>query len=187
MAFVMCNQLKSVCIPSSVEFLAEFCFGDCNALESVTFENGSKLSVIGEAAFAHTSLRSLCVPASVEGIGDACFRTCWELRSLAFEAPSALRRLLSIPSMCCCEIEVPDSVEVLDSEIFVTQDSDFVISFGARSSLQRIALYESACMLCRTPRPPRRAFVRLCEVTLRAFRSDLSYDGSELSYGVWTI
>jgi hypothetical protein len=45
-AFSSCSLLASICIPSSVEVLCEFCFNGCTALSSVNFESGSKFSSV---------------------------------------------------------------------------------------------------------------------------------------------
>jgi hypothetical protein len=45
-AFYECSSLSSIWIPSSVEELWDHCFGECQALRRVTFEPGSKFSVV---------------------------------------------------------------------------------------------------------------------------------------------
>jgi hypothetical protein len=95
-AFAGCVSLVSICIPASVEILENDCFGGvfaeedkthffaihdhnrdfrfCMALQTVIFEQPSKIKEIGARAFTGCmSLRSFCIPASVEVVGDNCF------------------------------------------------------------------------------------------------------------------
>jgi hypothetical protein len=52
-----------ICIPVSVELLCGRCFLGCEALSSVRFETGSKISRIDQFAFSDcSSLSSICLP-----------------------------------------------------------------------------------------------------------------------------
>jgi hypothetical protein len=61
--------LKSICILRNVEILGKSCFaGDCtkfNSLESITFENDSRLTRIEDYCFQKCSLKSICIPRNV--------------------------------------------------------------------------------------------------------------------------
>jgi hypothetical protein len=93
-AFQYCDQLSSICIPSSVERIAHSCFHSCRSLSSVTFESGSRLSSIETYAFLHCAmLSSICIPASVTELGDSCFWGCSSLLMVTFEPGSRLARI----------------------------------------------------------------------------------------------
>jgi hypothetical protein len=91
--FQFCSSLASICIPSLVEHVGQFCFTECRSLSSVTFESDSKLLSIGDYAFWDcASLSSICLPASLERVRSLSFRGCAALRTVAFESASKLSR-----------------------------------------------------------------------------------------------
>jgi hypothetical protein len=87
------SGLKSIIIPSSVEILCKSCFASCESLESVLFENDSKLQRIGEAAFYTSGLKSIIIPSSVEILCKSCFASCKSLESIIFLNQSHLIRI----------------------------------------------------------------------------------------------
>jgi hypothetical protein len=44
--------LREIVIPASVEVLGEECFLGCTLLQSITFEQGSRLREVGRSAFS---------------------------------------------------------------------------------------------------------------------------------------
>ncbi|MDR0633197.1 MAG: leucine-rich repeat domain-containing protein [Holosporales bacterium] len=73
-AFLDCS-LESISIPRSVISLNGF--GECRALSSVTFEEGSALDTIGEGAFwGCSSLSEITIPGSVTCIEESAFCEC---------------------------------------------------------------------------------------------------------------
>jgi hypothetical protein len=73
-------------IPKEVIEIGDFCFNKCIMLESVRFESGSHLKIIGKRAFQGTFIRTISIPASVECIKKKCFADCTALSSIKFEA-----------------------------------------------------------------------------------------------------
>lgn len=71
-AFLSMLYLSSVTIPNSVEVIEAQGFASCG-LTTVIFENGSKLTTIGESAFTGNKLDSITIPASVTTIDDYAF------------------------------------------------------------------------------------------------------------------
>lgn len=82
-AFSYC-QLTSINIPSSVESIGAYAFNNCSQLTTVTFEENSNLSIIGEAAFNGSSkLARIEIPDSVTVIGRSAFGACVKLASVS--------------------------------------------------------------------------------------------------------
>lgn len=86
------SALKSVIIPNGVTTIESYAFFECSSLATVTFEKGSNLKTIGEAAFsgnfhpvsqAYLScpITSIEIPASVETIEQEAFKIVpnWQL------------------------------------------------------------------------------------------------------------
>ena len=73
-AFAANPLIRTIAIPSKVEFIRIGAFADTN-LTSVTFTNSSQsvLSSIGNYAFAGTSLTSITFPARLKSIGSRAF------------------------------------------------------------------------------------------------------------------
>jgi hypothetical protein len=110
----------SLLIPSSVERFSESCFYKCEALLSVAFETGSKLSRIDSCAFGNcSSFSSLCIPSSVEVLGDSCFTFCRALSSVTFESGSKLSCIEPFAFCYCSSLSsicIPSTVELFCEE-----------------------------------------------------------------------
>lgn len=94
--------IQSIEIPASVKTL-DGSFQGCEALKSVTFEEGTQLEKIGGApAFSDcTALGSITLPASVATIDNFSFRNCSALKSVTFngvDAPPWAKTCLLIPT-----------------------------------------------------------------------------------------
>jgi hypothetical protein len=87
------SELKSILIPSSVVVFGKWSFSWCKSLESVTFENGSRLERIEESAFYGSELKSIEIPSAVVVLGKASFYGCKSLESVTFESGSRLERI----------------------------------------------------------------------------------------------
>ncbi len=82
-AFRGCVALKSLSLPAYVTEIGENAFYECEAMTTLTFENGCSLTSIPANAFAEcTSLTSVSIPAGIESIGDAAFFACSSLEKL---------------------------------------------------------------------------------------------------------
>jgi hypothetical protein len=120
--------------------------GRCSFIErncsSIAFESGSKLTRIGDHAFALcSSLKAICIPASVEFLGEQCFLRCMSLIQLTFESGSRLTQIgkeafeqcSALPSIC-----LPAQLDFIPSECFNRCSSLTVLSFEPGSRLTRI-------------------------------------------------
>jgi hypothetical protein len=171
--------LKSIVIPSSVEILGSESFANCDHLAWMAFEPLSQLHHIEAGVFSNcSSLQSICIPATVTRIDARCFMGCKKLSSIPFDSPSRLQVLSSIPFISCSSIDIPDSVEVLDADLALNTGRNLVLSFGCNSHLSEIDISLLIWPKRRSPRQIKRAFVRLPESTLKAFRLNLSFLGA---------
>jgi hypothetical protein len=87
------SGLISIVIPPSIVFLTKELFYECESLESVRFEDGSRLEWIEERAFARSGLKSIEIPSSVVVLGRESFRSCKLLKSVAFGIGCRLERI----------------------------------------------------------------------------------------------
>lgn len=71
-------------IPSSVIKIDESAFEECDLLNSIEFEENSKLSEICKSAFAYNDVESLNLPSNLINIGKLGFFHLNKLRSLNF-------------------------------------------------------------------------------------------------------
>lgn len=65
-------------------------FSCCKRLIEVKFNEDSKLKLIGNEAFAESSLKIIKIPASVEKIGSVAFKKCQNLVTVEFSDDSLL-------------------------------------------------------------------------------------------------
>ena len=56
------SAIKSIRIPSSVTFIGESAFSDCEQLESIEIPNDSKLKTIDNNAFYHSKIERITIP-----------------------------------------------------------------------------------------------------------------------------
>lgn len=83
------TALTEITIPASVETISGGAFKKCAALETVTFAVGSRLTTIGDSAFAGCGeLTELVIPASVTSLDQGAFAACYKLKSLTLPIPS---------------------------------------------------------------------------------------------------
>jgi hypothetical protein len=92
--FYRCEQLQSICIPSSGMILGEHCFAHCNFLHFVSFEPDSQLvSIDGAAVGRCLARRSIVLPSRLEVIGESWFFFCQKLELVIFPNDSKLVRI----------------------------------------------------------------------------------------------
>ena len=159
--FYRATNLREIVIPASVERIEAEAFYGCSALTSVKFENGSKLStigdsafyssgitaielpntlyMIGESAFSYSDLKSIVLPDSVTVLGSSCFRGCHELESATLP-----NRLTSIPDFTftsCFSLQsfhISDAVESIGQDAFTNTASLSAFSIGENNKTFKV-------------------------------------------------
>jgi hypothetical protein len=166
-AFWNCFRLLSICLPSSVREIGDRAFSGCCGLSEVTFEGLSQLTRIGAGTFSTcVCLKSFSVPSSVEFIGTYCFSGF--LLDLTFESPSHLRELLSFVTRDAYSVDIPDSVEVLET-VLEGFFHALIINFGQGSHLRSVRLSRFLSQFRAA------AFVRVASQRLKVIRCGLEF------------
>jgi hypothetical protein len=116
----------------------------------VTFEPGSKMSVLGQSAFACSSIQSIRIPSSVQIVPKSCFKNCSALSNLTFEpgcrisgfGESAFAGCSSLRSIC-----IPSSIETLSASCFrdCARLRNIVLEAGCRLTGQCVQDLRSKC------------------------------------------
>ena len=85
-ACFLCEQLKRVTFPKSLEEIGDEALAYCSALTSVTFAKSGKLKKIGTDSFSPSGLTEIDIPEGVEEIGHEAFSNCPALSSVTIPA-----------------------------------------------------------------------------------------------------
>jgi len=144
------SSLVSISIPASVETIEGGAFFRCTALQTVTFEKGSKLKTIKNGSIwsgvfeSCTSLTTIEIPASVETIGYDAFFGCSSLKTVTFEKGSKLKTVETNVFIYCTSltsIEIPASVEEIERYAFSACTSLQTVTFEKGSKLKTIGYF----------------------------------------------
>ena len=144
------SSLVSISIPASVETIEGGAFFRCTALQTVTFEKGSKLKTIKNGSIwsgvfeSCTSLTTIEIPASVETIGYDAFSGCTSLQTVTFEKGSKLKTIGYFAFINCTSlttIEIPASVETIRGGAFSDCTSLKTVTFEKGSQLLTVYGY----------------------------------------------
>ncbi len=81
------TSITKITIPATVTKIGQASFAYNNLLESVVFENGSKLEEISRGAFGYCpALKEISLPATVKSVGIMAFYNCTSLESVGMHA-----------------------------------------------------------------------------------------------------
>jgi hypothetical protein len=69
--FYNCTNLQSITIPSSVTKILNYTFNKCSSLSSITFEDASKVTEIGDGAFINTAISGDIAFINLEKVGNS--------------------------------------------------------------------------------------------------------------------
>ena len=110
------NNLTSVTIPKSVEYIGEDAFSR-NKLASVNFESNSKLKYIGKSGFSGNQLTNVVIPKSIEKIDNYAFGTN-KLTAVSFENGTKIKYLSGFNNNQLTDINIPSTVETIGGYAF---------------------------------------------------------------------
>jgi hypothetical protein len=143
------GSASAVTIQKTINRLNAGCFAGIPTIFVVRFEPDSRLSWIGDSAFAYSSLSTICIPSSVEKLGCKSFFGCWALQTAEFEPGSRLSLLeddIFHDCVALYEIFIPASIEKLGKNCFSGCDSLSTVMFASGSRL--LCIEDSAFGWC---------------------------------------
>lgn len=114
-------QIRQVVIGKDITYIGKFNFFRCSRLETVTFEEGTKLERIGWGAFGYSSLPAITIPDSVNRIDGYAFYYCSKLTGVAISENSKLESLGEYAFKAdtkMTSLYIPDGVTKIGSAIF---------------------------------------------------------------------
>ena len=85
------SSIEHVTIPTEVRTIEKEKFNECQQLQTIEFEQDSKLQIIDYSAFGRSSIESIIIPREVTRIGDSAFSSCSKLLRIKFEKNSKLQ------------------------------------------------------------------------------------------------
>jgi hypothetical protein len=131
-----------VLIPDEMELIGDDCFRNRESIRFVRFGLMSKLTSIGEWAFAHcTRVQTIALPSSVKFLGERCFLGCRQLQTFAFCPGSEIVRIDDSAFYLCSSLEsmhFPPSVEFIGEHCFGECTLLTSLTFSSRSRLREL-------------------------------------------------
>lgn len=138
------SGLTSIYLPSSIQQIGTYAFGECTSLRSVVIPN--KIKFIAEGTFYNcSSLQTLVMPATITDIGDHAFRNCTSLVELYL--PANLRKIGNGTFYGCMRtknIQLPLNLQSVGQEAFMFTKSEQPIIIPA--SLTEIGHIAFVCI-----------------------------------------
>ena len=135
-------QIKRLVIGKDITYIGKFNFNWCSKLQSVTFEEGTKLDRIGWGAFGYSSLPAITIPDSVTRIDDHAFYFCSKLTDVTIGEHSKLTVLGGYAFKADTKITslyIPDGVTKIGTDIFCDAHDNVTLSVAANSYAQSYA------------------------------------------------
>ncbi len=119
-AFNNDQQLTEVNIPASVTTIDKYAFYYCQALKTVTFAEGSKLTAIEDSTFAYCkSLTEITIPKSVTKVGECAFYACSALKSATIsEGVTTINRCAFAYNDALTSVTIPSTVTQINDNAF---------------------------------------------------------------------
>ena len=158
-ALEFCKSLVSFdCSNSQVSTIKNSVFDDCVSLKSVTL--GTKVTYIGESAFADCGLEEFTIPDSVETIGAGAFRGCYYLKKMTMPFVGLVK---------------PNSEEATYTNVL------FGAIFSATGST--VTPGEGESIICQKAKNPGAANPASAYFKVPASLTEITITGSTLGYG----
>ena len=141
-----CTNVRSIHVPACVRIIGRGCFRKCKQLETVTFEQGTKIRVFEEELFANSYIQSLVIPKTVDVIGRRCFFACIHLTQVVFEKGSIVKefRQEAFSKACLSHIDIPMSLQSIGDKCFALCPNLCSVRFEENSQLATIDTYAFA-------------------------------------------
>ena len=136
------GQIKQIIIGKDITYIGKFNFNWCSKLQSVTFEEETKLERIGWGAFGYSSLPSITIPDSVTQIDGYAFYYCSKLTDVTINEASKLAVLGEYVFKADTRITslyIPDGVVKIGTDIFRDAHDTVTLSVAANSYAQSYA------------------------------------------------
>lgn len=135
------SSIESIKIPKKVYYIGESAFEN-TVINSVGFEEGSKLETINKSAFKGcNNLKSIVIPASVTTIGAYAFSGCANLTSVTFEEGSKLEKIEEWAFKGCNNLKsivIPASVTTIGAWAFSGCTNLTSVTFEEGSKLETL-------------------------------------------------
>jgi hypothetical protein len=135
------GQVLEIKVPAKVVILRKSCFEECDQVETILFENGSKLRRICRSALSNcSSLRSLSIPASVEIIEENALKGCTGLESCLIAENGRLVGMETEAFSECCSLRsfyIAKSIKVIGKNCFSECNSLHRLKFESGESLSK--------------------------------------------------
>ena len=136
-------QIRQVVIGKDITYIGKFNFFWCRNLESVTFQEGSKLEWIGWGAFGYSSLPAITIPDSVTRLESYAFYFCTNLSSVEISENSGLTSMGESVFRADTKLKnlyIPDGVSSIGWGIFEDAMEGVTLSVAANSYAQAYAV-----------------------------------------------
>lgn len=92
-AFSACRQLKEFTLPSSVKEIQEDAFYLCDSMTQFTIPESNQLEMIGDYAFANSSIEYFHIPAQTQ-LGKNVFNGCFSLKDFGLDAANPYYKVI---------------------------------------------------------------------------------------------
>lgn len=133
LAFLGCDELKSIDFPQCVTKIGEGAFHDCSSLTSVSIP--PSVTEIGDSAFSRCSnLTSINIPSSVTEIGKGAFYGCFNLTSISIP-PSVT--VIGDRAFDCCS-SITSIVVSKDNKVYDSREDCNAIIHTESNTLFRV-------------------------------------------------
>lgn len=114
------KNIQNVLIPSYIRQIGPYAFWSCKEIQSIEFEENSKLQIIDEHSFEYSSLKEISIPSHVVKINKNTFRCCDMLKKIEFTNDSELEFMgdFAFNASSLENISIPSSIKYIGSHAF---------------------------------------------------------------------